>query len=381
MTVKTEDGTASAGTDYTPVNQQITFAAGQTQRTVNVTVRGDSLVETNETIVLVASGQQIGNTARGVGVIVNDDAAAPMFFDPVTNTATVSEGESATFSVRTLNVAAGTIIPYTLSGTAGSADLAGATPRSGNLVVGSDGFARLTVTTVADAITEGAESIVFQTTPTPGRTSVPVTVTVNDTSRGPTSTISLQTAPISQNEGNAGSTGFQYTLTRTGDLTGSASVNFTVSGLPGSGSGSATASDFVGGVFPSGTVSFGPNQSTATLQIPIVGDQTVEPDESFQLLLTGATNAVLGANTQTTGTIVNDDLSGDDFGQDGTTAGRVTVGGAVSGHAETSRDSGLVCSGSGGRGSVPVHPAGCRNKRSGFLAHGPRCWRANDFVQ
>lgn len=338
VNVKTEDGTATAGSDYTPLNQQITFAAGQTQRTVNVTVRGDNQFETNESIVLVASGQQIANTGRGIGVILNDDVPAPTFFEPVANTAAVNEGQSVTFSVGTLNVAPGTLIPYALTGTTGAADLAGNVPRQGSLAVGSDGFARLTVTTLADGLTEGAESIVFQATPMPGRPSTPVTVTVNDTSRGPASTIAVQSSPVSQSEGNAGSTSFQFTLTRTGDLSGSASASFAVSGIASAGSGAASASDFVGGVFPSGTVSFAPGQSTATLMIPVIGDLTAEPDESFQLLLTGTANAALGTITRTTGTIMNDDLNGDDFRQDGMTNGRVSVGGAASGNAETARD-------------------------------------------
>ena len=48
-------------------------------------------------------------------------------------------------------------------------------------------------------------------------------------------------------------------------------------------------------------------QSSANIQIVIVGDTVPEPDESFTVNLNSATNATLGADTQATGTITNDD--------------------------------------------------------------------------
>ena len=83
-------GTASSGTDYTALaGGTLTFAAGETSKTVSVTVQGDSAFEPDETVRV-----QIGNAARtpsgtvrirnaagtiatsaiGVGTITNDDA-------------------------------------------------------------------------------------------------------------------------------------------------------------------------------------------------------------------------------------------------------------------------------------------------------------------
>ena len=71
----TADGTAYAGSDYTGVTGLLTFAAGETTKTVVVDVHGDLLVEADETFVLNltdSSGAIIGD-GQGVGTILNDD--------------------------------------------------------------------------------------------------------------------------------------------------------------------------------------------------------------------------------------------------------------------------------------------------------------------
>lgn len=75
----TADGTARAGTDYTAGTGKVTFAAGQTVKTVNVQVAGDTSVEVDEAFSVVLSGATGGvlSRATGVGTIVNDDVAPP----------------------------------------------------------------------------------------------------------------------------------------------------------------------------------------------------------------------------------------------------------------------------------------------------------------
>lgn len=73
----TVDGTAEAGSDYAAASGSLTFAPGETSRTVGVSVLGDRLLEANETLRLVFSDPAFGTIARGEaqGTIVNDDAA------------------------------------------------------------------------------------------------------------------------------------------------------------------------------------------------------------------------------------------------------------------------------------------------------------------
>lgn len=73
----TADGTATvAGGDYEPTSGVLSFAAGETSKTVQVTVRGDTLAEPNETLFLNLSGATNGAViadAQGRGTIVSDD--------------------------------------------------------------------------------------------------------------------------------------------------------------------------------------------------------------------------------------------------------------------------------------------------------------------
>jgi hypothetical protein len=56
----------------------------------------------------------------------------------------------------------------------------------------------------------------------------------------------------------------------------------------------------------SGDVVFSPGQTTATIPMAVIGDSLGEPDESFRVSLTGATNAAIGDGTAVV-TITNDD--------------------------------------------------------------------------
>ena len=73
------NGTAAAGTDYAATAGAVTFAPGETTKTVVVIVYGDIAVEANETVTLTlnnAAGATITRGA-GVGTIVNDDVPTP----------------------------------------------------------------------------------------------------------------------------------------------------------------------------------------------------------------------------------------------------------------------------------------------------------------
>jgi hypothetical protein len=108
----TADGTAAAGSDYTATSGALTFAIGETTKTVSVPISGDTTVESNETFSITlsaATGATLAD-ALGQGTVVNDDVAPP----PVLPTlgiadVNVTEGNAgttiATFTV-TLSAAA-----------------------------------------------------------------------------------------------------------------------------------------------------------------------------------------------------------------------------------------------------------------------------------
>ncbi len=85
--------------------------------------------------------------------------------------------------------------------------------------------------------------------------------------------LSIAATSVNKNEGNASSTPFTFTITRSGDTSGATTVNYAVSGISIT---PAEASDFVGGVLPSGTVSFAAGELTKLLSIRVQGDLEVE---------------------------------------------------------------------------------------------------------
>ena len=72
----TQDGTATAGSDYTATSGTVTFAPGEFVKTVSVPISGDRIAETDETFKLLLSNPSRGSTIRtpqATCTIVNDE--------------------------------------------------------------------------------------------------------------------------------------------------------------------------------------------------------------------------------------------------------------------------------------------------------------------
>ena len=102
--------TATAGTDYTAGSGTLTFSAGETEKTFDVAVTGDTTVESNETFTVTLSdpGRASLSDATGTGTIVDDDGARTLRVDDVE----VDEGNSGTVNAT---------FTVTLSGPSGQA--------------------------------------------------------------------------------------------------------------------------------------------------------------------------------------------------------------------------------------------------------------------
>ena len=89
----TANGTATAGSDYTAASGTLTFAAGETSKTIAVAVTGDTTIEADETFTVTLSGASGApiSRAQGTGTIRNDDFPALSI-----NDVTVNEGNSGT---------------------------------------------------------------------------------------------------------------------------------------------------------------------------------------------------------------------------------------------------------------------------------------------
>ena len=125
---------------------------------------------------------------------------------------------------------------------------------------------------------------------------------------GPTvPTLAIAATNASQTEGNSGSKAFTFTVTRAVNTTGSNNVNWAVTGT---GTNPANATDFVGGVLPSGSVSFATGETSKVITVDVQGDTTVELNENFTVTLSNATNGATITTATATGTIQNDDFIG-----------------------------------------------------------------------
>ncbi|WP_425512717.1 putative Ig domain-containing protein [Xanthomonas arboricola] len=104
---------------------------------------------------------------------------------------------------------------------------------------------------------------------------------------------------VSVNEGNSGTTTATFTVSLSAASGQTVSVNYITA------DGTATAgSDYAA---RSGTLTFAPGVTAQGVAITVNGDTAVEPNETFSVGLSGASNASIARATGT-GTIVNDDV-------------------------------------------------------------------------
>ncbi len=122
----TQNGTAQAGSDFTAIESALlTFAPGETEKTITVQVSGDTLFELDEAFTIVLSEPTNSSIVRGSGsgVILNDDAPPIVSIAP----ASVVEGDGGIINTAfTVSLSAVSGAPVTVQyGTANGTALAG----------------------------------------------------------------------------------------------------------------------------------------------------------------------------------------------------------------------------------------------------------------
>src|SRR5690606_31173854 len=130
-----------------------------------------------------------------------------------------------------------------------------------NFLAGSN-TAAITINVSGDTAIEPDETFtVTLSNPSPGAvlgTPISSVGTIANDDTG----IAIQTTGVTHPEGNSGPTPFAFIITRTGNLSGTTNITYTVTG---SAPNPAVASDFVGGSLPSSTINFGSNVATRTI--------------------------------------------------------------------------------------------------------------------
>jgi hypothetical protein len=296
----TQDGTAQAGSDYTAASGTILFNPGETQKTITVTVNGDTAPENDETFVVQLANPQNATLAaptNAVGTILDDDTPAAVQFSAPTFV--VSEGAAfAVLTVTRTRSSTPLTVDFSTSPGSATADVDYQSTTGTVSFAAGQPAALLQIPIINDRIFEGDET--FNVTlsnvqaPPPGGflgSPVTTTVTIQDNDPAPVISINDATAP----EGAGSMMVFTVTIPNPSSLP--VTVPFSTQ------DGTALAGqDYVA---TSGTLTFAPGDTTKTVNVPLIDDAVAEPAELFFLNLGTPTNGTVG-RAQATGTIPTD---------------------------------------------------------------------------
>ena len=117
--------------------------------------------------------------------------------------------------------------------------------------------------------------------------------------------ISITPLDAAKPEGNSGTTGFTFTVSRHWFTGNAVALDWAVTG---SGTAPANAADF-GSSFPSGSVSFAAGETEKTITFNVVGDPVAEAHEGFTVTLSNSSNNSQIVVPTADGTIQDDDTA------------------------------------------------------------------------
>jgi hypothetical protein len=292
----TADGSATAGSDYRAASGTLTFAPGETSKTITVLVNGDRLGEPNETFFVNLSSPTNAVIAdgQGQGTIVDDEP-----YLSITPSVSRSEGNT------------------------------GPTPFSFPITLSSAYDAPVTVdwATAAGSATDGSDyqaasgTLIFA----PNETTKTITILVNgDRLPEPTETFFVNLSGATSAviiRGNSVGTIFDdeprvsindvtvtegHTGTRPGTFTVSLSGPYDVPVMIGYATANGTATADGDYQAASGTLTFAPGETSKTIAVLVNGDRLGEPDETFFVNLSNLNYGFI-LDAQGWGTIVDDE--------------------------------------------------------------------------
>ncbi len=303
----TQDGSATANSDYQPRSGTLTFAPGVAFREIRIPVLGDGRAEADEDFRVVLSNPKNANldavTSSGSVTISDDDL-------PVVSVSPVSalEGGASDNYQMEFKVNLSTPANKALSVDYRTQAITAVEGEDFNGVTGTLNFAPgeqtrvILIPLVGDATTEATETLRLQLENPRGvtldsRTSTAVgTILDDDLAELSFSDINPQVV-----EGNPGdATVVDLTVVLSSPSTRPVSVNYNLM------AGTARSGSDYNGV--GGTLVFEPGSLSQAIRIPISGDLSVEPDENFTVQLSSPQNAsVSSSNGRATVTLINDD--------------------------------------------------------------------------
>ena len=279
-------GTATSPGDYVTSSGVLSFAAGETTKTIVVTINGDLLDEANETFTIGLSAPTGAALAdpSGLGTITDND---PLPALSVSN-ATVTEGDTgSTNAIFTVSLSRASGLPITVNhATANGTATAPADYQGG---AGALSFAagettkQVIVPVNGDTLDEPNETFVLSlaspTNATIGDGSGAGTINDND----PPSALSVSDITVA--EGNGSTVNAVFTVTLAPVSGRDVSVDFATTAGTAAAPGDFTAT--------SGSLTFSAGQTTKSVTVAVNGDLLDEIDENFILGLSNPGSATI----------------------------------------------------------------------------------------
>ncbi|MGE3911507.1 MAG: Calx-beta domain-containing protein [Chloroflexota bacterium] len=293
---------ATPGVDYVATSGTLTFTPGTTVQNVPITINGDLTPETNEQIIVTFSSPSGAPLLfpTGLGSILDDDSPISLVVDD-TN---VFEGDTGTTNMDfTVRLSRPSASPFSVDYQTlpGGTAISGADYTPVGLttlnIPANVTTATFTVPILTDLIQEPDKTVLVQISNATGGAIIndpTATGTILDDDGPPVIAINNE----AQIEGCDGTTTIAFSVTLSRPTSSAVTVNYATA------DGTAAAGSDYNAV--SGTLTFTPGQTLKPIEVQIIGDTLVEADETFQVNLSGATNATIGIPS-VTGTILNDD--------------------------------------------------------------------------
>ncbi len=291
----------------------VTFAAGETVQTVTIEVVGDTEVEADEEFLLSIFNPTAGlvvATSSATGTIRNDDATVSIAAVAVAQ-AEGTGGQTGFNFILTRDGDASVThsVTYTVAGS-------GAVPAD----IGDFLDVALPTDTVTFAPGQTAMTVVVQVIgDTALESDEDFTVTLSDPSLGLVlgtasaavtiqnddgAVVSISTLSAMKAEQDSGLIPFTFLVTLGEASAIAQSVDWA---LTGTGATPADGADFEGGVLPSGSLTFAPDETAQLITVMVAGDRAVEPDDFFVVTLSNPSNGLSLAAASAFGIVQNDD--------------------------------------------------------------------------
>ncbi|MHC1748287.1 MAG: Calx-beta domain-containing protein [Cellulosilyticaceae bacterium] len=298
-------GTATgSGTDYTLVSGTISFANGESSKTIPVTITNDTKYEPSETIEVTlsnATGATLGTDTVATITMVDDDAAyGKLQFNPKAVTVGEADGTVNLTITRTDGSDGPATVDYAVIGGTATGSGIDYTLASGTISFANGESSKTIPVSIAnDKKYEADETIEVTLSNATGATLGTDTVAIITIADDDAVYGKLQFNPKAVTVGEEKGA-VDLTITRTDGSDGAATVDYAVTGGTATGSGT----DYT---LASGTISFANGESSKTIPVTITNDTKYEPSETIEVTLSNATGATLGTDTVATITIVDDD--------------------------------------------------------------------------